>query len=349
MERERLTRLMTEPDSMVREDLAGLEALARQYPWFSGARLLHAAGERLSGRVMAEETLRAAAAHLPSRAALFDLANRVANPRQTPLRVVRDIPAPIGVSGRTTQELEPVNGGADAALIGRTNQEEAAVAPALRGEPEAVRTSALVERTEATAIEMPPASIESASAPPSASEPPVQALENALAEEYVKTALTQAYDLTWQDRLPEPVEQASTIKVKPVLTHDARLRFSEWLTASDKPFEGSTRAASNTPHSLSAATVDTKGLDAKALIDRFIRQQPPEIPPKPAFFTPQQAARKSLDDRTGIVTETLARIYAEQGNIPKAREAYQRLALKYPDKSAYFAALSQALEDQQNP
>ena len=349
MERERLTRLMTEPDSMVSEDLAGLEALARQYPWFSGARLLHAAGERLSGRVMAEETLRAAAAHLPSRAALFDLANRVANPRQTPLRVVRDIPEPLGVSDQTAQELEPVHDGADAALIGRISQEEVAEAPAPRSEPEAVRTLPLIEQAEATAIEMPSASIESALAPPSAFEPPAQAMENALAEEYVKTALTQAYDLTWQNRLPEPVEPASTIKGKPVVPHDGRLRFSEWLTASDKPFEGRTRPPSNTTPPLSATTDDTKGLDAKALIDRFIRQQPPEIPPKPAFFTPQQAARKSLDDRTGIVTETLARIYAEQGNIPKAREAYQRLALKYPDKSAYFAALSQALEDQQNP
>ncbi|MBK7944044.1 MAG: hypothetical protein IPJ85_01475 [Flavobacteriales bacterium] len=88
---------------------------------------------------------------------------------------------------------------------------------------------------------------------------------------------------------------------------------------------------------------------ASELIDRFIRQQPPEIPPKPAFFTPQQAAKKSLDDTAGLVTETLATIYARQGNIPKAMEAYRRLALKYPDKSAYFAALSKALEEQQTP
>jgi len=92
VERERLTRLLEDPSRMVREDLAGLEALAKQYPWFSGARLLHAAGERLSGRVMADETLRSAAAHLPSRAALFDLANQVATPQQAPLRVVRSVP-----------------------------------------------------------------------------------------------------------------------------------------------------------------------------------------------------------------------------------------------------------------
>ena len=65
MERERLTRLLEEPSRMVREDLADLKAMAQQYPWFSGARLLQAAGERLSGQVMGDETLRTAAAHLP--------------------------------------------------------------------------------------------------------------------------------------------------------------------------------------------------------------------------------------------------------------------------------------------
>ena len=49
-----------------------------------------------------------------------------------------------------------------------------------------------------------------------------------------------------------------------------------------------------------------------------------------------------------MVTETLARVYAKQGNLPKAIEAYRRLALKYPEKSAYFAALQKELEAQLN-
>jgi hypothetical protein len=79
----------------------------------------------------------------------------------------------------------------------------------------------------------------------------------------------------------------------------------------------------------------------------FIQQETPLPAPKTAFFTPQQAAKRSLDDSAGLVTETLARIYAKQGNVAKAKAAYEKLALKYPDKSAYFAALSQALDAQQ--
>jgi hypothetical protein len=39
-----------------------------------------------------------------------------------------------------------------------------------------------------------------------------------------------------------------------------------------------------------------------------------------------------------LVTETMARLYAKQGQIGKARKAYKLLAMKNPAKSTYFAA-----------
>jgi hypothetical protein len=88
---------------------------------------------------------------------------------------------------------------------------------------------------------------------------------------------------------------------------------------------------------------------SRDLIDRFIEQESPAPAKKAAFFTPQQAAKRSLDDTAGLVTETLARIYEKQGNLPKAIDAYRKLAVKYPEKSAYFVALSRSLEEQLNP
>lgn len=47
---------------------------------------------------------------------------------------------------------------------------------------------------------------------------------------------------------------------------------------------------------------------------------------------------------TKIYTETLARIYLEQGYIDEARQIYSKLILAVPEKSAYFASLIDKLD-----
>jgi hypothetical protein len=46
-----------------------------------------------------------------------------------------------------------------------------------------------------------------------------------------------------------------------------------------------------------------------------------------------------------MYTETLARIYLEQGYPEQAKSIYSKLILAYPEKSAYFAALIQKLNE----
>ena len=58
---------------------------------------------------------------------------------------------------------------------------------------------------------------------------------------------------------------------------------------------------------------------------------------------------RSYDDVSSedfdIYTETLAQIYVEQGYYEQAKNIYSKLILAYPEKSAYFAALIQKLNE----
>ncbi|MGL5890600.1 MAG: hypothetical protein ACRC3B_11980, partial [Bacteroidia bacterium] len=65
---------------------------------------------------------------------------------------------------------------------------------------------------------------------------------------------------------------------------------------------------------------------------------------KNKFYNPVNMAKQSVQESDEFITETLARIYVKQGNLSKAIRAYQKLSLKFPEKSTYFAALIEELK-----
>ncbi|RLD45465.1 MAG: hypothetical protein DRI89_01000 [Bacteroidetes bacterium] len=75
------------------------------------------------------------------------------------------------------------------------------------------------------------------------------------------------------------------------------------------------------------------------LLDEFIKNQPSISRGKETFFSAIEASRKSIVDEENIVSETLAKIYLDQHYFEKAIKIYEKLSLKYPEKSIYFAAL----------
>ena len=52
----------------------------------------------------------------------------------------------------------------------------------------------------------------------------------------------------------------------------------------------------------------------------------------------QQLAERSVAENQDVISETLAKLYAKQGYRDKSAQMYARLALLFPEKSAYFAA-----------
>ena len=97
----------------------------------------------------------------------------------------------------------------------------------------------------------------------------------------------------------------------------------------------------------SSSSVQTEGLDANALIDRFIEQQPRIGKLREVEAPVEEWAKASVMEDPTLVTETMARIFAQQGQIGKARKAYRHLALTYPAKSTYFTAQLKKLNQRQ--
>ncbi len=64
------------------------------------------------------------------------------------------------------------------------------------------------------------------------------------------------------------------------------------------------------------------------------------------FATQQAPASYSMPeyDPGDICTETLARIYLDQGYKAEAKEIYSKLILRYPEKSVYFASLIEKID-----
>ncbi len=373
MDREHLTRLIDDPARVQREDIADLKAMAERYPWFSGAHLLLAVGGHREGDVLFDEQLRASAAHLPSRAVLFDKLH-VPEP-------FAHVPVPPSAPERPQTVPEPAPMTEVAQLVEEPAQVDEPTVP----EPVVLAPVPLIPPPETTSPEPP--------LPKHIPTPWKERLlrgdrdEEALDRQMRDSAVAISYELLLeregllepQAETPVPPEQAEplvavpdepemqVVPEPPQQAKPAARSFADWLSE-DSPKAPSAAATKPAPHAAQRSPVarpvedpeiiravqqlpplepkhTPETAETKALVERFIKQNAEQTqqPKKAEFFNPQTAAKRSLEEHADLVTETLARIYEKQGNIAKAIAAYERLAVKHPEKSAHFRALAKAL------
>jgi hypothetical protein len=74
------------------------------------------------------------------------------------------------------------------------------------------------------------------------------------------------------------------------------------------------------------------------LIDNFISKGSGKIIPADDNKEHPDISEDSVKEHEGFITDTLAKIYIKQGYYSKAIFAYEKLILKFPEKSSYFAA-----------
>ena len=134
---------------------------------------------------------------------------------------------------------------------------------------------------------------------------------------------------------PELEENAWAVDQKPFnFDQKERHSFEQWLKlTAAKPIvrEPEDRLGENADR----AQAPNNSEDKWGKIDRFLAQKTSMKPD--SSISKQNRAESSLETHDELMTETLARVYAQQKNYQKAIQAYKILILKYPEKSSFFA------------
>ena len=129
-----------------------------------------------------------------------------------------------------------------------------------------------------------------------------------------------------QKAVEETIEQKLKIGEPIDFASNERHTFNQWLKLS--------KASQVKARENKKSKIDNQ-ID---LINKFIENKPKIKVDKGAFYSPSVNAQESVVENTSFVTETLAKVYVEQGLYNKAKEAYLKLSLKYPQKSSLFAS-----------
>jgi hypothetical protein len=81
------------------------------------------------------------------------------------------------------------------------------------------------------------------------------------------------------------------------------------------------------------------------LIDKFLEKNPRIIPDKNFVSKNPVNVEAVLTESDELFSETLAKIYLNQGHYEKALLSYEKLCLKYPEKSIYFASQIEKIKE----
>jgi len=171
-------------------------------------------------------------------------------------------------------------------------------------------------------------------------------------KEIIAEAINSNFNLDHIQELPTEVkeelnveEEATNDEITSVFSSETieKQSFSSWLQSN----EAQKRAFFDEEKDR-IDSILTKFIEDEPKISRPVKEIFEPVKEKTEFFSPLKKAKQSLDSTAMPVSETLAKIFAVQGNYPKAIYAYEQLCLIYPEKKIFFASQIEELKQKLN-
>jgi hypothetical protein len=338
--------LWANPDRVASSDLALLEELVADYPaavplWWLYVRAVQRAESPKFAQV-----LQRCAAISPDRSALMRWVEEPLIPQAKVAKPVPKVAQPEPkVAKPETKVAKPESKVAEPEpMVVKLEAEVPRSAPLL---PKEVDLDSLPEKVRAQILRSRAIMAKIKGEEPAPAAAPALALAVKSAPEPLAPAVVQ-HDTPESPVLAEPLaRQAALPKTKPAAKAKQEVGPKPSIAAEAVPSaaEGLSPFAQFVTRLSNAAAAGPKAED---LIDEFLSTNPRISPldkrDKDAVVPVVQSESSELV--TGLVTETLARLYAEQGHAAKAIQAYEILKLRVPEKSLIFAARIEALRNQ---
>ncbi len=296
------------------DNAAQLKEYTKKYPYSSLFSILYLKALSNSSNIHFEEELAQHSYRIPDREQLYNLIQQHSLPKENEYETIEDeIKIDDSVkNSRNTRENENVEKKHISQKEEEPNKSE----------------------EESTANEV--SEIESNSSKKTADAIDETILQHAFSANYRLPELNEEeiVELNKKNNPTKKEEEIAPQKVKTEVTIDTKQSFKSWLNSN----ESYTHYEHNQKAPIQDVTEDSTPLKTKKeLLDEVKK-------PKKAFFSPVQKAKESLNEDVLPVSETLAKIYALQGNFPKAISAYMQLSLINPEKKIFFALRIKELE-----